>query len=188
MFVFDFGGRASSEYPSAVAIGAGSNLGQLHVAKISCQGSLNLIEMLCPFWWLLSSHHRDFGSSKGGYRAGFPLPGSRVPWSLTKLFPWLLTNRGYLECLSTVRPFLVIHSTTGALLCPLSILDYLVPDSLVGFIPVCMFYLSLRWCWALSFPFRFHFYFVGRFFFRRILLSLLSALGDSLFFSLPFPT
>ena len=49
-FDFDFGGRASSEYPSAVAISAGSNSCELHVAKIPCQVSLNLIDTGYPFW------------------------------------------------------------------------------------------------------------------------------------------
>ena len=86
-----------------------------------------------------------------------------MPWSLTKLFPRLGTNRGYLDCFPTVCPFVVIHSITGTLLCPLPILDYLVLNSFVGFILISRFYFSLRWYWALSFPFGFHFYFVGRF-------------------------
>jgi len=111
-----------------------------------------------------------------------------MPWSLHKLFPLLYTDRGYLDCLPTVCPFVAIHSTMGTLLCPFPILDYLVLNPFVGFIPISMFYFPLRWCWALSFPFGFHFYFVSRLFFGQVLLSLFPRLCDTLFFPLPFPS
>jgi len=51
-----------------------------------------------------------------------------------------------------------------------------------------IFYFSLHWCCALSFPFGFHFYFVGCIFFGRILLSLVSGFCVNLFLSLAFPS
>jgi len=134
----------------------------------------------------LSGHRRGLGSSKGGYRAGFPLPESRVPWSLTKLFPRLRTDGGHLDRLSTVRPFVVIHSATGTVLCPFHILDYLVLDSFVGFVPIRVFYFSLCWCWALFFSFGFHLYLASRLFFGRVLFSLFPRLCDSFLFSRSF--
>jgi len=170
----------------AVAIGAGSNLGQLHVTKIPCQGALYLIDTGCPFWWLFSGSYWSLVSSKWGYRAPFLLPGSRMPWSLTKLFSQLCTDCWYLDWLPTVCPFVVIHSTTGTLLCPFSFLDYWVLNSFVGFIPICMFYFPLCRSCALSVPFDFYFDFVSCLFFGGILFPLFSWLGTNLFFYLPF--
>src|ERR1700712_2654014 len=139
-----------------------------HIVEVPCQLSINLIDTGFFFYWFLSWNRGRPWPSRGGYRTGFPLPGI---WVLRLVPEWSSSAyRRYLDWFQTVRPCVVVHSTSGALLCTFSVVRNRFPDPVMCCLPIRMYHFPFDWSVAFSFPLVLLFQFVRRFFFSGVFL------------------